>query len=295
MKLIICKATKDKQLGHLYEHIFLSALSDRLRNNDYLSFLDYDISGIVDDSGLIVLELKFKDYLKDAIENFLHQQKIVFSDDAIASAALQIFAEKMVDSDGFENSIIDELEKLEAQKWQKVSIINQNKIRSISNDSFLNLYSVDESDFFNDVIKFSFQIENEADFKKLPLFYYLSRILVNSSSEMIENDFHAFCLSVDDQFNDNIYTASATLRTSRRQNKDLTQKKLEIEKIIDLLKTKPVLKRMAEDLQKSIKLGELPINLDKLSADIGKNINKEAFEGLVSEVNLLATINKVKF
>ena len=294
MRLVVSKTTEDRQLGHLYEHIFLSALSDDLRSCGYFSFLDYDISGVTSNNEIII-ELKFKGYLKNRIENFLYKQKVIFSDGAIASAALQIFAEKIMDSDGFADNVVEALEKIESQKWQEVGITGRNNIKSVTEDNFLNLYPVDACEFFDDIIKFSFQVDHETDFQKLPLFYYLSRILVNSAIEMIENDFHAFCLGVNDYFMENTYTATATLRTSKRQQKDTTQKRLGLKRIIDTLKTKPILKRMVEDLQRTIKLVQLPIDLDKISADINKPINKQTFESLINETKLLETINQIKF
>lgn len=101
MNLIVGKYTTDRQLGHLYEHIILSSLSDKLRQKGYLSFLDYDISGDVSEFGIITLVLNFKKYVEKDIVDFVKNNKADFTEDVIASAALQIRAEKYVGSDGF--------------------------------------------------------------------------------------------------------------------------------------------------------------------------------------------------
>ena len=294
MQINVIKRTNDRQLAHLYEHIFLSALSDELRSCGYLSFLDYDISGIVRKNGLIALDLKFKDYLETRIKNFLVTKSLVLSDDVIAAAALQIFAEKTVNSDGFNNKTIEALKQLDSYSWQESDLFLNSDNPLVTYDNFLNLYSVSETNFFYDQIEFVFSV-NDVDSRYLLLFLYLSRILVNSISEVIENDFYGYCLGVDDDFKSGIYCAGVKFVTSKRQKKYKKQKREAIFNLINLIKTDEVLDRIVQDLRESSKKGYFPVDLEKIAVDVSKKIKREFFGKTFSKSTILKTIDEIKF
>lgn len=292
MQMIVTKRAGDRQLAHLYEHIFLNALSDELRSDGYLSFLDYDISGIANKNGLIVLDLKFKDYLETKIKKILVTKKLVLSDNAIAAATLQIFAEKSVDSDGFDNKTIKALKQLDSQSWQESNLFINNDDPSATYDNFLNLYSVSETKFFRDQIEFIFPV-NDANSQYLSLFLYLSRILVNSISEVIENDFYGYCLGVYDDFKSGIYRAGVKFVTSKRQKKCKKQKKEAILNLINIVKTDKVIDRMIRDLRESSKRGCFSVDLEKIANNVRKMIVGGVFQKNLTKSIILKTIDKI--
>lgn len=292
MQMIVTKRAGDRQLAHLYEHIFLNALSDELRSDGYLSFLDYDISGIANKNGLIVLDLKFKDYLETKIKNFLVTKKLVLSDDAIAAATLQIFAEKSVDSNGLDSKTIKALKQLDSQGWQESNLFINNDDSSATYDNFLNLYSVSETKFFRDQIEFIFPV-NDANSQYLSLFLYLSRILVNSISEVIENDFYGYCLGVNDDFKSGIYRAGVEFVTSKRQKKCKKQKREAILNLINIVKTDKVIDRMIRDLRESSKKGRFPVDLEKIANSVSKMIVRGIFQKNLTKSIILKTMDKI--
>ena len=296
MKLLVYKTTNDRQLGHLYEHIVLGGLSGRLRKKGFLSFLDYDISGEVSKCGVVSLDLKFKNYVADEINNFINNASVDFSDDDIASATLQIFAEKCVDSDGFEDNVVDQLKKLDVKKWEILSGSKSMSIDlgKIKYDGCLNLYPVAKDNFFEDNIRFCYPLR-ESDFSEMIVFYYLSRILINSTSEMLENDYHAFCTNVQDKVQNGTFVTSAVLRISKRQGKDRNEKTKSIKEIIDLMKTEVVVNRMIDDFIDLLKSGELIENAGDLLGCFKDAKNIKNIKSRIDKCFLRDVLRKTRF
>ena len=95
------KIAPDFQLGHLYEHIFINQFTKRLREADFLAFLDYEIYGETHSNGFIIIYVQAfsencAEFINDNFDNF----SLDFSEEEVAAAAIQIFAEKQMISDG---------------------------------------------------------------------------------------------------------------------------------------------------------------------------------------------------
>lgn len=192
--LALVKTTPDMQLGHLYEHIFVKNLQQYLRNQGWTSCLDYSVFGMTFKTGFIVLRIRsYSENLDLQIEKIVENLQIDFSEDEIAGAALQIFAEKMVDSVGFEENTTQELVLLEHKKWQKLEDVNIDFGVNITYDQYLNLEPVSLKKFHNLRLSLGFSGEDTL----LPLFLILGKIIENNVAEILENERYSFLTEMD--------------------------------------------------------------------------------------------------
>ncbi len=286
---ILIKTSPDIQLGHLYEHIFLSQLSDFLRSHESFSLLDYDISGEVFNSGHIVLTLKsYNQSTHQLIQNFLKNQPKIDSE-AIASAALQIFAEKIADSGGFSDNYEEVLDDLNRQTWHDL-----NEIDSVDNqstqDEIINLTPAKANDFWN--------IELELNYKKptindplAPIFCALAKIITNSAIEIIENNLHSFTTEVSQlKICDNVLTFETKFRRSKRQEFNEIEEKSLIIELINSLKNPEVVTKIIAELCLP---NQTLVNANEMVLTTSSILGKNFFIKHATAKNILAILDAI--
>ncbi len=247
MKLFLTKVSHDKQLGHLYEHIFLNVLSDLLRLRGYLSYLDYHLEGEVFASGVVVVKIEtYSPILNSEIGDLVQDLKIDFTADVIAGAALQILAEKMAGSDGFDENINQELRKIHDQPWQDLNQVEVLKNQILSYDNYLGLFDASESDFFKTKLEFRIKVDDGSNLA--PLAVFISKILISSATEIIENDFWSYLEKVDTKLGQGEVIASAIFWTSKKQPLEIDERVGAVKSMLGQMSSDEVVNRIKYSL-----------------------------------------------
>ncbi len=223
------KIALDFQLGHLYEHIFINQFTKRLREADFLAFLDYEIYGETHSNGLIVIYIQAfsencAEFINDNFDNF----SLDFSEEEVAAAAIQIFAEKQMVSDGFNDGYLEELNKLEKQNWRK---FNKNEFEDEESKTFDNWLNLRESEDFR---KTKIVISGDKNIQR-EVFFFISKIIVNNLSEDIERELFCFTLGVN-EYEDAKLCSEIIFRKSSLQEEDFNYEDEIIQAIIDKIK-----------------------------------------------------------
>lgn len=245
MRLILLKQVDDRQIGHLYEHMFLSKLSDHLRQHSLFSLLDYQISGEVLSLGYIMLNLQtFNIQAHNAIDSFL-SRRFYLTQDLIASSILQIFAEKITTTDGLSANYRAELARLHQSPWLNLKQIQRLEARQLTDDNFLNFRSTDLDDFWTIEVKLTY----DSDPQLRPLFQIIAKILTNNISQMMESDFHGFTLKTSSWTEQTISYDCSIYRRSKRQDFKPDDEIKAIKNILRSFNRESVLKRLIHELE----------------------------------------------
>lgn len=287
--LTLVKKTLDMQLGHLYEHIFIKTLQQTLKEQGWLSCLDYRVAGLTSEKGFIVLRIHaYHEKLALRIEKMVENLKIDFSEDEVAGAALQIFAEKMVDSVGFSEKTDKGLARLNHKKWQKLEDMGVDSGLKIPYDQYLNLDLVPPNQFHNIRLSLGFDGENSL----LPLFLVLGKIIENNVAELIEDEQHSFLTKMD--FDEENCLFVSEFRRSKRQE---VSEKAEIEvvkEVINTLKQTDQLEKIVEAGQKSFCMDDewvsTPIEVLTRSSCL---VGGKGWQELANVENILTVLDKM--
>lgn len=286
--LALVKTTPDMQLGHLYEHIFVKNLQQYLRNQGWISCLDYSVFGMTFKTGFIVLRIRsYSENLDLQIEKIVENLQIDFSEDEIAGAALQIFAEKMVDSVGFEENTTQELVLLEQKKWQKLEDVSIDFGVNIPYDQYLNLEPVSLKKFYNLRLSLGFSGEDAL----LPLFLILGKIIENNVAEILENERYSFLTEMD--FDEKNCLFVSIFRRSKRQKVE-KEEAWAVKEVIESLKQTKQIRKIVEAGQKSFCINDewiaTPVEILERSSRL---IGKRGWQELVSVENILKVLDSI--
>ena len=192
-RYVLVKTTKDLTVGHLYEHIFLTELSNLLRNDGWLSFLDYDISGETLQAGIIILRLDiYNENLEKKFKKIVDNIKIHFSRTIITDAISQISAEKQMSFNYQPNKIMSYLQQLHSQDWLDLCNVKiRDRLKENTNSQVI---TVQEKQFIIKQLQIQllFPIQNSKAELLAPLFLFVGRLLADNICELGENKFKCF-------------------------------------------------------------------------------------------------------
>lgn len=106
MQYVISKPIHSIGAGHIYEHIFVDALTQHLREAGFFSYVDYDIDAKTFHSGSVLIDIQlYNDETNTIVKEFIASYSNAnISDDDIDGALLQLMAEFKADITHLEHS-----------------------------------------------------------------------------------------------------------------------------------------------------------------------------------------------
>lgn len=121
-RLILIKTCRETQLAHLYEHIYLEAVSTFLRDRGFLNYLDYRWRGRSYGGGFIHVEIDLLAIEVQQLARALSRLEPSFYDEKMVDrAAAEIAAEKQrLYADNGTKRVQKALKSLHAQPWQTI-------------------------------------------------------------------------------------------------------------------------------------------------------------------------------
>jgi hypothetical protein cdivTM_02983 len=207
------------QLAHLYEHLFITTVTDYFYRHKQYKLLDYALNGSTYDSGVIVISAEC--YSKKSAELFknLAMIKTSFGEHPVylpvSQALSQIVAEgpeKLFVSDT--DMIIDELKKLDGQSWQDLDSIDLLPKDIHKNNSLRDLiYFTDQPTVRPNKIELQLQFSNKSIELRM-LWRELTRFLSLSIGQNICQNFGAYFADEHAKDNENLTTVSNTFLVS---------------------------------------------------------------------------------
>jgi hypothetical protein len=125
-KVDLVKLTQYVQVGHVYEHVYCRRVSEYMKSRNLYALLDYDMDARTYYAGIISLHITtYTEEALKAIENLLLIDGPISSDE-VDGAMLQIFAEKRVDVEYVNKSVVDkELGRLSKMEWTRVDSLTE--------------------------------------------------------------------------------------------------------------------------------------------------------------------------
>lgn len=179
------KTSTEREVAHLYEHIFLTALDEKLAKAGYLPYLDYVTSG---ESLRGEIEFSFRSLsptLNEKIFSILQEldKELKFSSERIRGATEQISAEKQLDLIYVNPTTLDKLKSLRRRTWREGVAIDIDLNDEGQESEYLKYAENDELRFYNISIEVSY------GGKDLPLGVFLSRVVMELYCRRLMNEF----------------------------------------------------------------------------------------------------------
>ena len=157
-----------EQLAHLYEHLFISTITEYLYNHGQYKLLDYSLNGDTYESGIVMIcgecYSTEAEYLLENIANM----KVSLSDKnpgyiPVSQAMSQLYAEesqKLFVKDP--DMIIRELELLDNKPWQNLDSVDILPKNTTNDKSLTDLiYETDQPADKKPILKLQLQIDNQ--------------------------------------------------------------------------------------------------------------------------------------
>lgn len=186
------------QLAHLYEHLFVSAITEYLYNHGQYKLLDYSLNGETYESGIVMIcgecYSTETEYLLENIANM----KVSLSDKnpghiPVSQAMSQLYAEesqKLFVKDP--DMIIRELELLDNKPWQNLDSVDILPKNTTNNKDLTDLiYETDQPADKKPVLKLQLQVDNQPVELRV-LWRELARFISLSIGQKICRDFGVY-------------------------------------------------------------------------------------------------------
>lgn len=186
------------QLAHLYEHLFVSAITEYLYNHGQYKLLDYSLNGETYESGIVMIcgecYSTETEYLLENIANM----KVSLSDKnpghiPVSQAMSQLYAEesqKLFVKNP--DMIIRELELLDNKPWQNLDSVDILPKNTTNNKDLTDLiYETDQPADKKPVLKLQLQVDNQPVELRV-LWRELARFISLSIGQKICRDFGVY-------------------------------------------------------------------------------------------------------
>lgn len=196
--LALVKHHPCKQLAHLYEHLFVSTITEYLYSHGQYKLLDYSLNGETYESGIVMIcgecYSTEAEYLLENIANM----KVSLSDKnpgyiPVSQAMSQLYAEesqKLFISDP--DMIIRELELLDNKPWQNLDSVDILPKNTTNDKSLTDLiYETDQPADKKPILKLQLQIDNQPVELRV-LWRELARFISLSIGQKICRDFGVY-------------------------------------------------------------------------------------------------------
>ncbi len=187
-----------KQLAHLYEHLFISTITEYLYSHGQYKLLDYLLNGETYESGIVIIYGECynteAEYLLENIANM----KVSLSDKnpgyiPVSQAMSQLYAEesqKLFVKDP--DMIIRELELLDNKPWQNLDSVDILPKNTTNDKSLTDLiYETDQPADKKPILKLQLQIDNQPVELRV-LWRELARFISLSIGQKICRDFGVY-------------------------------------------------------------------------------------------------------
>ncbi len=285
MEYLFAKASPESNCSHLYEHMFIDAAIEKLRESRLFAFVDYTISGRTYGRGLLFIEIEiWNKSAKNQILDIIHSTKIDAND--IESGVLQILAEKQAGLYELnKNAISQMLQILNQTPWFETSKVKPVRLERYANVALV-LSQVDKTEFDN----FSAKIFIDKKFvddsiKLLPLFNILSRTIMANIDEDIASRYSCYSSGGSRTFSQ----TKSTFRIFRKHIPKLTD---EADHAIDLIKY--MMDESAFDrLSKQLATENIPVRLtEEIYANTGSVIGKPGWRQIATAENITEVLSK---
>ena len=264
MESFFTKTSSEREVAHLYEHIYLAELDNNLISDGYLPFLDYIANG---ESLRGEIEANIRTFSPTLARKMLEilqetDKKLRFTSDKIDRGLAQIAAEKRERVLYVNPEIVDQLSNIRRRKWREGKAIDIDLASDDAESAFV-FYKADSNlRFYNIPIEVSYKGA------ELELGMFLCRIVMEILTRMLMNEF-ACCY---DGASDEISEKHVSLATMLLKIEDSVLRKEMIEKRAEeLLKTLKKAKNLRK-FQKQLKDGPyIPIAIENLDEKLTLN------------------------
>lgn len=304
-RFILTKYHPCVQLAHLYEHLFIDMVSERLYKQKRYKLLDYAINGTTYRSGVIIISAEA--YTESTRQFF--KQLVTMKTDLdkeqpgylpIARALSQLIAEE---SDalfiGDTETIISELKKIDDSPWQNLDDVYQLPPRPIKHkQSQVNnlIYAIDQPAKPPHKITLQFVYKNY-NTESLPLWHQFMNFLSLSIGQRICHDFCAYFSrkTVKLRGESAILNCTFLLNSQSQAGKIAEDFLYTAKKTLPELTTDDVKKRFATYLQTasySNNPSAAP-NEDQILRDIGVAIGRVGWQKIATVKNLELILEKL--
>lgn len=187
-----------EQLAHIYEHLFVSTITEYLYNHSQYKLLDYSLNGETYESGIVIICGEcYNTEAEHLLENIANM-KVSLSDKnpghiPVSQAMSQLYAEEsqklfIKDSD----MIIRELELLDNKPWQNLDSVDILP-KNTTNDKDLTdlIYETDQPADKKSALKLRLQISNQPVELRV-LWRELARLISLAIGQKICRDFGVY-------------------------------------------------------------------------------------------------------
>lgn len=253
--LAIVKHHPCAQLAHLYEHLFVSTITEYLYNHGQYKLLDYSLNGETYESGIVIIcgecYSTEAEYLLENIANM----KVSLSDKnpgyiPVSQAMSQICAEesqKLFVKDP--DMIIRELELLDNKPWQDLYSVDILPKSTTNNKSLTDLiYETDQPADKKPVLKLQLQIDNQPVELRV-LWRELARFISLSIGQKICRDFGVYYSKESVKNNDASVVSTSIFSVSpHTQEIDMKEVAAIAKQALDKVITPNVLNRFSDYL-----------------------------------------------
>lgn len=284
MESFFTKTSSEREVAHLYEHIYLTELDNNLISAGYLPFLDYIANGESLRGEIEINIHTFSPTLTRKMLEILQEtdKKLRFTPDKINRGLSQIAAEKRERVLYVNPEIVDQLSNIRRRKWREGKAIDIDLASDDTESAFV-FYRADSNlRFYNIPIEVSYKGA------ELELGMFLCRIVMEILTRMLMNEF-ACCY---DGASDEISEKHVSLATMLLKIEDSVLRKEMIEKRAEeLLKNLKKAKNLRK-IQKQLKDGPyIPIAIENLDEKLTLNAEWSKY---TNPLKISKALDKVK-
>ena len=196
--LALVKHHPCKQLAHLYEHLFVSTITEYLYSHGQYKMLDYAINGETYKSGLVIIYGECYNATTELLLENISKMKTDFNDGKsyyvpVAMAMSQLYAEesqKLFVKNP--DMIIRELELLDNKPWRNLDSVDILPKNTTNNKDLTDLiYETDQPADKKPILKLQLQIDNQPVGLRV-LWCELARFISLSIGQKICRDFGVY-------------------------------------------------------------------------------------------------------
>ncbi len=279
------KTSTEREVAHLYEHIFLIELNNYLISKGCLPYLDYILGG---ESMRGEIEINFRSFnvsLSEQREEILNEvdKGLRFTSEKIKKALDQISAEKSEDVVFLNPDIVEKMRAVRQRKWREGATIDIDLNSGDSESEFIHYANNPDLRFYTIPIEVSYKG------KDVELGLFLCRVIMESFCEMLCNEFSCSFDGASDEMDRNyVSLASMLLKPDKAViRKEMLEKRAE-EYLKNIKKTKNVMK-----LRTQLKKGPyIDIGIDSINGR--KIIDFDNWSKFADLLKIKSALDKVK-
>lgn len=258
MKFVFTKVIQDKEIGHLYEHIFSDHLTNCARAGHLFSYLDYFLDAKYYHEGYVLIQIET--YTPQAAHFFKNLDKFhpELDKDAINGALLQIMAEMSVDIAMLDESEIQKaLTICQSNPWQPQIPNELNSHHASSKPTIV--YKPLNKDAFGVICQsITLNVPEKDPTKRsqlLVLFLIVSKAIRSNLQEEITRS--SFCFTYEDRFEYSRSSKKARdinlYRIDKRQATSITDENEVAQRLLKSMKRFDFADRLAVSIQRAQK------------------------------------------